>query len=464
MEQIGAGRVVGPVVDVYPQPREPKPLAPAPRAAGAAARADGARRGRRAHPAAARSDGRPPRADGWDVLAPTFRVDLAARGRSHRGSRPPLRLRQARADVSRRDRGRAAARSAGRRAIELVRRRADRGGLVRGGDLRHSSRPTAAHAFAADGCAAAASSRVANPLSAKFDMLRPSLLPGLVDAVAHNRRHGRRDVALFEIGARFTVERRNAGVALAWTGSAARRALVGAAARRRLLRRQGRRRAAVRRRSASTRGFEPAMPAVSGRRARRRASPSATIAVGIVGQLAPAVVERRGAPRQDKVFVAELDLDRLAAARAAAERAQRAPLPRYPFVVRDLSIVVAETLPAEIIRGTIQAAGDAARRRSSAIGVLRSVSRQRCAGRIGQPLGAADVSGDRSHADRRRGAAEFSTRFCAALGHGSTAPCRRMNVDSQSMAKDGRQRTSVELEPIDRLEEKSSCSSAWSIG
>ena len=35
-------------------------------------------------------------------------------------------------------------------------------------------------------------------------------LPGLVDAVAHNRRHGRRDVALFEIGARFTADGRNA--------------------------------------------------------------------------------------------------------------------------------------------------------------------------------------------------------------------------------------------------------------
>ena len=34
------------------------------------------------------------------------------------------------------------------------------------------------------------------------------------------------------------------------------------------------------------------------------------------------------------------------------------PLPRHPFVVRDLSIVVADALPAEIIRGTIQTAGD----------------------------------------------------------------------------------------------------------
>jgi phenylalanyl-tRNA synthetase beta subunit len=53
---------------------------------------------------------------------------------------------------------------------------------------------------------------IANPLSAKFDTLRPSLLPGLVDAVAHNRRHGRRDVALFEIGARFTARGETRGV------------------------------------------------------------------------------------------------------------------------------------------------------------------------------------------------------------------------------------------------------------
>src|SRR5207244_6530130 len=53
---------------------------------------------------------------------------------------------------------------------------------------------------------------VANPLSAKFDTLRTSLLPGLVDAVAHNRRHGRRDVRLFEIGTRFTVDGETRGV------------------------------------------------------------------------------------------------------------------------------------------------------------------------------------------------------------------------------------------------------------
>ena len=62
---------------------------------------------------------------------------------------------------------------------------------------------------------------ITNPLSELFAVLRPSLLPGLVDAVAHNRRHGQRDVRLFELGTRFV---RRAGesrtLSLAWTGAA----------------------------------------------------------------------------------------------------------------------------------------------------------------------------------------------------------------------------------------------------
>src|SRR6185436_19362810 len=61
---------------------------------------------------------------------------------------------------------------------------------------------------------------IANPLSESFAVLRPSVLPGLVGAVAHNRRREQRDVRLFEIGARFsraTGERR--ALACAWTGS-----------------------------------------------------------------------------------------------------------------------------------------------------------------------------------------------------------------------------------------------------
>ncbi|HZR24836.1 MAG TPA: phenylalanine--tRNA ligase subunit beta [Vicinamibacterales bacterium] len=199
---------------------------------------------------------------------------------------------------------------------------------------------------------------VANPLSAKFDTLRPSLLPGLIDAVAHNRRHGRRDVRLFEIGTRFALDGESRGVGLAWTGNGGTDHWSGGA------------------RDVDffdAKGAVEAVCAALDVRVRCEAtavrflvdgqSASVVIAdgaqrgtpVGLIGLLAPAIADARGLPRQDRVMLAELDLDRLAGARGATSDAVR-PLPRYPFVVRDLSIVVADTLPAEIIRETIQAA------------------------------------------------------------------------------------------------------------
>jgi len=79
--------------------------------------------------------------------------------------------------------------------------------------------------------------------------------------------------------------------------------------------------------------------------------------LGVAGLLTPAIADTRGAPRQDAIFVAELDLDALSAA-AVVRSDSVHPLPRHPFVVRDLSIVVDDALPAEIIRGTIRAAGE----------------------------------------------------------------------------------------------------------
>jgi phenylalanyl-tRNA synthetase beta chain len=80
--------------------------------------------------------------------------------------------------------------------------------------------------------------------------------------------------------------------------------------------------------------------------------------LGVVGRIAPAVADARGLPRQDAIFVAELHLEALSRGRVAASDATRS-LPRHPSVIRDLSVVVADTLPAEIIRGTIQSAGAA---------------------------------------------------------------------------------------------------------
>jgi phenylalanyl-tRNA synthetase beta chain len=107
-----------------------------------------------------------------------------------------------------------------------------------------------------------------------------------------------------------------------------------------------------------TPGFAPATPAylVAGHAA---ALTAGTTPLGVIGQLAPAIADGRGAPRQDAIFVAEIDLDAAWAARSEQRDAVQT-LPRHPFVVRDLSIVVDDVLPAEIIRGNIQAAAAAA--------------------------------------------------------------------------------------------------------
>ncbi|MES1254141.1 MAG: hypothetical protein ABUS56_00930, partial [Acidobacteriota bacterium] len=84
--------------------------------------------------------------------------------------------------------------------------------------------------------------------------------------------------------------------------------------------------------------------------------PGAGTHLGLLGRLTSAVADASGLPPHEHVYVAELDLDALARLRPLA-RESTAPLPRFPFVVRDLSIVVPATLPAAIIRDTILAAG-----------------------------------------------------------------------------------------------------------
>jgi phenylalanyl-tRNA synthetase beta chain len=83
------------------------------------------------------------------------------------------------------------------------------------------------------------------------------------------------------------------------------------------------------------------------------------VEIGVVGRLASDVGAGRGLARGDVVFVAELDLDAIwfGALETLAGRTSEAltPLPRYPSIVRDVSILVADTLPAEKVRGTIRA-------------------------------------------------------------------------------------------------------------
>jgi phenylalanyl-tRNA synthetase beta chain len=75
--------------------------------------------------------------------------------------------------------------------------------------------------------------------------------------------------------------------------------------------------------------------------------------IGVLGQLTPAIADAHGLPPHDPVYVAEIDLD--AAEQAApGDDAHIEPLPRYPSVTRDISILIDETLAAATVRSTVR--------------------------------------------------------------------------------------------------------------
>jgi phenylalanyl-tRNA synthetase beta chain len=284
--------------------------------------------------------------NGWDVTVPTRRVDVAREvdlieeiARHYGFDRVPVTFPEVTSAPPPVD-------------PRILRARQLRGVLAGGGfseavTFGFMGEP-AATPFAAEGDLVP----IANPLSENFAVLRPSVLPGLVDAVAYNRRREQRDVRLFEIGARFT---RTAGegraVACVWTGMVAPEHWSGTD------------RAvdffdvkAIVERVCEAVGVE--VQASVSVRPWLAPGESANVVsngsvVGAMGRLLPALADAHGLPAADPVYVAEIDLDVLE--RLAAGRAIRvAPLPRYPSVTRDISILIDDRVTADAIRQTIR--------------------------------------------------------------------------------------------------------------
>ena len=198
---------------------------------------------------------------------------------------------------------------------------------------------------------------IANPLSEKFAVLRPSLLPGLLDACAHNRRREQRDVRLFETGSRFTKDGEGRAAAFAWCGAAPGPHWSAPTRTVDFFDAKG----VVEQLCAAfgiVPGFVPSerQYLVRGRTAEvTTAADTTPIVLGVVGQLSPRVSEARGFPPAEEIYGAEIDMRAVeACARGDALRAE--PLPRYPSIVRDVSILVDEALPAVTVRDTIRSA------------------------------------------------------------------------------------------------------------
>jgi phenylalanyl-tRNA synthetase beta chain len=193
---------------------------------------------------------------------------------------------------------------------------------------------------------------IANPLSEKFAVLRPSLLPGLVDALVHSRRRESASVHLFEVGSVFAPDGERPAVAWLMTGArvehwsaAAPRvdffdakgvaALVGTALGQLI-----------------DADATEAPWLVRGQTARLVTHEG--VDVGLIGQIRPEIVAARGLGPADRVFGGEIVLSAMSESRGDAVHRIEA-LPRYPSIVRDLSIIVDERLPAAAVRVTIRA-------------------------------------------------------------------------------------------------------------
>ena len=186
--------------------------------------------------------------------------------------------------------------------------------------------------------------KLANPLSADMDVLRPSLLPGLLDTLRHNLSRKNNDVALFEIGRVFTnangqpKEERRLAIALTgqralafWSGDD-RNAKFDAMDLKGLiedvLEHFGLRGVQFGKRAEPNALFlESATVSLGGK-----------LQLGELGQLLPALAKQYDL--RDAVFLAELRLDELLA-RSNRNKAFK-PLPQFPASRRDVAILVPE--------------------------------------------------------------------------------------------------------------------------
>ena len=185
---------------------------------------------------------------------------------------------------------------------------------------------------------------VANPLSADMDVLRPSLLPGLLHTLRHNVSRKNYDVALFEIGRVFTnvngrvKEERRVAIALAgqralafWSGddrdvkfdAMDLKGLVED-----LLEHFGLRGIQFGKRAEPTALFlESATVTLGGK-----------LPLGELGQLLPTLAKQYDL--RDAVFLAEFRLDELFARRNTTKAFK--PLPQFPSSRRDVAMLVPE--------------------------------------------------------------------------------------------------------------------------
>jgi phenylalanyl-tRNA synthetase beta chain len=184
--------------------------------------------------------------------------------------------------------------------------------------------------------------QLANPIIEDAAWMRSTLLPGLLNSVRHNLNHGIRDVRLFEVGRVFAtikpkeLPQETLALGIVATGGALEENRAQAEHELDFFDLKGALEAAVDWMNLSALSFSPA----SARHLRAGQSAqiksAAGTALGTIGRLAEPLAASY--KFRQPVYVLELDLGALLSGPVKA--IQYSPLPRYPSVVRDISLLV----------------------------------------------------------------------------------------------------------------------------
>lgn len=215
--------------------------------------------------------------------------------------------------------------------------------------------------------------RLANPLAAEESVLRTSLLPGLVKAVAYNQSHRQRGVRLYEIGRIFDVGDGGAIVDVARSELAGRvlsgesehfAAVLGDAEVAEAVRLAELLVASVHRGSVELVGGP--LPGLHPGRA--AAVLVGGVEVGQVGEIDPLVLERHEI--DGRVAWVQLDLGALLGLTATVPQAR--PVSRFPSTDIDLAFVVADSVTAAALAQSIRSAAGELLDRLELFDVFRS--------------------------------------------------------------------------------------------
>ncbi|MGH9070799.1 MAG: phenylalanine--tRNA ligase subunit beta [Acidimicrobiales bacterium] len=203
------------------------------------------------------------------------------------------------------------------------------------------------------------------PLAREESVLRASLMPGLVRAVAANAAHQDPEVRLFEVGRIFSqpaegqelpTERETLGLALAHLGddaASAVRAWRSLASSLRLAEAEMIEAEMIEAEMIEAEMIEASPPGMHATRSARLVGPGGAV-LGVVGEVAPTMLEAVGLGDR-RVGWLELDLARLLAIPRRPEQAE--PVSRYPSAELDLAFVVDDGVPAAAVEATLARAG-----------------------------------------------------------------------------------------------------------